>query len=176
MPRHGGNRPGRGTTRSELVARVQCTCAYCGGVVLRWPIEAQRVARVFCNNTCSGAWKKRRGGKRYVMTTGGRQEHRLVWEAAHGPIPPGHHVHHVNGNKRDNRLSNLELLTASEHMRRHKQGEGSPTAKLTAANVRAIRARFAAGGVTQTALAAEYGVKGVAVSNVVTRRTWKHLP
>lgn len=28
-------------------------------------------------------------------------------------------VHHVNGDKADNRLANLELTTKSEHIRRH---------------------------------------------------------
>lgn len=46
-------------------------------------------------------------------------EHRLVWETAHGPVPRGHHIHHKNGNKLDNDLSNLELMTALEHKRVH---------------------------------------------------------
>jgi hypothetical protein len=46
-------------------------------------------------------------------------EHRMVWEAAHGPIPQGHHIHHINGDKLDNRLCNLECLTPAEHNRRH---------------------------------------------------------
>jgi len=49
-------------------------------------------------------------------------EHRVVWEDANGPIPPGHHVHHRNGNKLDNRLENLELLTHGDHIRLHLQG------------------------------------------------------
>lgn len=35
--------------------------------------------------------------------------HRYVWEFYHGPIPEGFHVHHVNGNKYDNDIGNLEL-------------------------------------------------------------------
>jgi HNH endonuclease len=45
--------------------------------------------------------------------------HRLVWIDAHGPIPRGYVIHHRNGNSRDNRLANLELLTRAAHNARH---------------------------------------------------------
>lgn len=32
--------------------------------------------------------------------------HQEVWKAAHGPIPEGHDIHHVNGNHDDNSLDN----------------------------------------------------------------------
>lgn len=47
--------------------------------------------------------------------------HRLVWEEAHGPIPNGHHIHHKSGDKTDNRLENLELLSHGEHSAEHFQ-------------------------------------------------------
>lgn len=51
----------------------------------------------------------------------GRAEylHRAVWSAAHGPIPPGHHVHHRDGNPANNALDNLECVSAAEHIARH---------------------------------------------------------
>lgn len=44
-----------------------------------------------------------------------RAEHVLIWEAAKGPVPKGWHVHHVNGDKTDNRLENLQAMSASHH-------------------------------------------------------------
>lgn len=41
--------------------------------------------------------------------------HRIVWEAANGPIAAGHMIHHINGDNRDNRVENLMDLTRSEH-------------------------------------------------------------
>ena len=52
-------------------------------------------------------------------------EHRLVWEREFGPIPDGHHVHHKNGNKRDNRIENLELLKSSDHHSHHFLEQGA---------------------------------------------------
>lgn len=54
----------------------------------------------------------------YVM------EHRLVWEMAHGILPPKWQVHHINGVKDDNRLENLIALPPRTH--RH----SSPTRRL----------------------------------------------
>lgn len=47
--------------------------------------------------------------------------------------------------------------------------------KITATVALAIRERHAAGGVTETALAEEYGVSVACVSLIVHHKTWKHL-
>lgn len=44
------------------------------------------------------------------------REHRWIWYEAFGSIPKGHHIHHKNGNKQDNRLANLELMTHQDHI------------------------------------------------------------
>lgn len=46
-------------------------------------------------------------------------EHRIIWEAAHGPIPPGHFVVFRDRDRRNVTLANLELITRAENMRRN---------------------------------------------------------
>lgn len=54
-------------------------------------------------------------GKRYKM-------HRWIMEQHLGrKLNPDEHVHHINEDPKDNRLENLQLLTAEEHGRLHKQ-------------------------------------------------------
>jgi hypothetical protein len=41
--------------------------------------------------------------------------HTVVWMAFMGHVPIGYEVDHVNNNRKDNRLSNLQLLSKSEN-------------------------------------------------------------
>ena len=41
--------------------------------------------------------------------------HRIVYESFIGKIPKGKEIHHINGNKQDNRLFNLELVDEKYH-------------------------------------------------------------
>lgn len=49
------------------------------------------------------------------------QSHRVVWMYAHGPIPPGHVINHRDGNRRNNRIDNLEAVTPRQNvLHRHR--------------------------------------------------------
>lgn len=54
-------------------------------------------------------------------------EHRWVWEQANGPIPRGYHIHHVDHNRTNNDLSNLQCMTAREHAQHHAEQVGKQT-------------------------------------------------
>ena len=55
----------------------------------------------------------------YLNSTIRKRLHRYIWEKEVGKIPKGYHVHHINGNKADNRIDNLSIMTASGHERLH---------------------------------------------------------
>lgn len=56
----------------------------------------------------------------FMATTAPRTYlHRDIYEAAHGPIPDGFHVHHLNHDPLDNRIENLAVLSPEAHARYH---------------------------------------------------------
>lgn len=48
-----------------------------------------------------------------------QMEHRIVWEEHYGKIPEGMQIHHIDGDKTNNNISNLQLVTTIEHKRLH---------------------------------------------------------
>lgn len=127
-------------------------------------------------------------------TTKGRRTvpvaaHRLSWILANQKnIPDGQMIRHDCDNPRCVNPHHLRPGTHSDNMNdakircrmkgsRHNKakGEGSGRSKLTEAAVQSIRERYAAGGVTQKALGAEYGVTKSTICGVLNGRVWGHL-
>ena len=53
----------------------------------------------------------------------GKRLHRVVWEYHNGEIPKGYHIHHKDGDRNNNDISNLELKEAKEHLSEHMTSE-----------------------------------------------------
>jgi len=46
-------------------------------------------------------------------------EHRYIWEKHKGYIPKGYTIHHIDGNKLNNKIENLQLWTNKDHVNLH---------------------------------------------------------
>jgi len=102
--------------------RVERTCEWCGETF--WPrlAEVKRGWGRFCSLSCRSHIRKEDQASEYVYVDGVR-EHRLVAAQMLGrPLRSGEVVHHRNGDVRDNRPENLEVLEShAEHMRKYHQ-------------------------------------------------------
>jgi hypothetical protein len=56
-----------------------------------------------------------------------------------------------------------------------RRGSENNKAKLTEAQVIDIRTRYAAGGITMRALAADYGVTFGPIQSIISSKTWRHI-
>ncbi len=113
-----------------------------------------------------------------------RMSHRLVADAFLGPIPPGMQVNHIDGDKMNCHVDNLEIVTNSENRihayrvlgispNRGVVGAKNPNVKLNWEKVDAIRAAYSAGGVIYQQLADQYGVSKVLIGQIVRFRIWR---
>ncbi len=56
----------------------------------------------------------------YSLTTDDRMlMHRYVWENEKGEIPKGWDIHHIDNDRSNNQVENLECLPKAEHTRRY---------------------------------------------------------
>ena len=119
------------------------------------------------------------------MSRGNRKSflvHRLVWEAFNGVIPKGMWVNHKNGDKRDNRLENLDVVTPSQNLvhayRELKcnraRGESVHVALLNGEAIRAVKV-LVDNGWSQHEIAKAFSVSQPSISNVVNGKTWGHV-
>lgn len=66
----------------------------------------------------------------WISTTSPRiRAHVWVWINHHGDIPKKHHVHHIDENKSNNDISNLQCLSATAHLSGHITEEKKEWAK-----------------------------------------------
>lgn len=100
--------------------------------------------------------------------------HRLVLEAFVGPRPAGCQAFHLDGDRKNNKLANLEWRSPADVPNRPSPGEANGRSKLNDIMVRDIREAREAGASIK-ALAEIYEVTPPTISAIVHRRTWRHV-
>ena len=120
-----------------------------------------------------------------TMSRNGRQRsallHQLVARAFIGPAPPGKEVNHIDGDRMNASLDNLEYVTKSEQQihrfrvlkHRAVHGNSHHMAKLNDKSVHAIRDLAALGTYTQRDLGALFGVTYSNIGAILRGQTWQ---
>lgn len=81
-----------------------------------------------------------------------------------------------NGSRRyPERLKRGDQNGSRLYPERLMRGESHLSAKLTEDDVRRIRSRYAAGGISHAALGREFGVYESTIAKIVARKTWAHV-
>lgn len=122
-----------------MITTVEFKCLYCGKTDTIKPSQYNSIkgAGRFCTRACHYEFYRENPSlhplhKQFQVDVAGYQVikvpnvkrkvrlHRYLMEQKIGrKLRSDEHVHHINHNKLDNRLENLELLTASEHHHQH---------------------------------------------------------
>ena len=120
-------------------------------------------------------------GYYYVNIAGkSRQVHRLVVEAFLPDFLTKPQVNHKDGNKQNNHISNLEMVTVSENLlhayktglKVSPKGENHTNSKLSAEDVTSIKMLLREGE-TGTSLARKFGVSQATISYIKSGIAWK---
>jgi len=119
------------------------SCAYCGRDVLRKDSDIDRTSMSFCNTECTIAYRRNNGTRTgdvvgdgshtwlengYVVvyngTKNGIKLHRKVMEDYLGrELLPSEVVHHIDMDKTNNSIDNLQIMTHGKHSALHRNIE-----------------------------------------------------
>lgn len=134
------------------------------------------------NNKGYGAFDTNHSGVRKTHLV-----HRISFTLSNGPINDGMKILHSCDNPPCCNPAHLREGTQAENMQESasrgrcgkphegQRGEKNYRAKLTEELVREIRLLYSAGGISQEAIGARYGVKRSTILGVVSRRKWAHV-
>ncbi len=145
-----------------------------------------RIKRVETGRVLCGGVMKKSGyiqiGFSFNSKKMNKTAHRLVAEAWLGSCPKGLQVNHINGEKVDNKIKNLEYVTPSRNKKHAFEiglesavGEQNGRAKLTKENVLEIRRLASVTDFTSARIADRFGISQSHCSHIINKTFWSHI-
>ena len=131
-------------------------------------------------------WLDKNGYRRHIM----RYKEKVKYISAHRIVAlnfienPNNYpeVNHIDGNKLNNHISNLEWCTNESNIRhafetglRSSSGENNPKAKLKEKDIREIRKIYKDKKMTALELSKLYGVTRTNIYEIVNYKIWKEV-
>jgi hypothetical protein len=165
----------------------------------QWFLEQLEINRIAFDgewfyNTATGHRYKSQNSRGYVQINLLRPEpraimqishHLLIWIMTYGVNDDdGLVINHKDGNKLNNKIENLELVSVGRNNRHAREngmvyiqkGEEKVNAIFTDAQVVELRSLYRQGKITQTEISKKFGCQKQTAFQMVHRITYKHLP
>ena len=107
--------------------------------------------------------------------------HRIIWIAQNGVIPEGMVVDHINNDKLDNRIENLQLLTPEDNSSKasndglYLSGDENPASVISEQARIEIALWYQTGEFTIRQLAEKYGISKSRVHQIVKAHGWTDI-
>lgn len=107
--------------------------------------------------------------------------HRIIWIASHGIIPNGYVIDHINNNKQDNRIENLQMLTPNENSHKAKRDglylekEENPAAVISNETHDLIQYIYGNSEITMRELSEMFGISKSRVHQIIHDRGWTDI-
>lgn len=115
----------------------------------------------------------RDGYGKFWYEGGTRMAHRISYFLNVGEIPKGMLILHKCDNRKCVNPRHLYVGDYSDNAQdMHNRGRAVGHRTLTKESVAEIRNKYANGGITQSEIAEEYGVKQAAISKIILGQTW----
>ena len=109
-------------TSKATNGRIELSCTFCGKAFKRPRSYVRKIKRTFCSKDCYFAYIEDQQPGSYKPNRSGQRIARAV-VSRYFELKPGHIVHHIDRNTRNNSPTNLMVFANSgDHIRYHRWG------------------------------------------------------